>query len=172
MLRELALLIEDGFRPRVVVSHAGMGLGLFIKDLLPDALHVGYFEWYFRSFTTKNLLANFDLNAQLKSGLRNLPILQELECCDFGVVPTEWQKSQFPRAYQDKLTVIFDGIDTSFFLPHKDPQRLQNQDLTIRNRETGQDFTMEANKTVLSYATRGMEPLRGFPEFMRALPPC
>ena len=171
VLRELALLIEDGFRPRVVVSHAGMGLGLFIKDLLPDALHVGYFEWYFRSFTTKNLLANFDLNAQLKSGLRNLPILQELECCDFGVVPTEWQKSQFPRAYQEKLTVIFDGIDTSFFLPHKDPQILQKQDLTIRNRETGQDFTMEANKTVLSYATRGMEPLRGFPEFMRALPP-
>ena len=170
VLRELALLIEDGFRPNVVVTHAGMGLGLFIKDLIPDALHVGYFEWYFKSVTTQHLLASFDLNAQLKSGLRNLPILQELECCDKAVVPTKWQKSQFPSAYQDKLMVIFDGIDTSFFLPHENPQSLQNKDLTIHNRDTGEVFTIGANKKVLSYATRGMEPLRGFPEFMRALP--
>ena len=96
-LPEIAKLIDEGFRPRVVVSHAGNGLGLFIKDLLPEALHVGYFEWYFRPSTTKNLLANFDLNDQLKTGLRNLPILQELERCDLGVVPTEWQKKQFPN---------------------------------------------------------------------------
>ena len=48
---------------------------------------------------------------------------------------------------------------------------LKNQDLTIKNRETHQTFTLRAKQKVLSYATRGMEPLRGFPEFMRALPP-
>ena len=91
VIRELALMIESGFKPRVVISHAGMGLGLFIKDLIPEALHVGYFEWYFRPLTTKHLIANFDLDAKLKTHLRNLPILEELDCCDIGVVPTNCQ---------------------------------------------------------------------------------
>ena len=32
---------------QVIISHGGNGLGLFIKDLVPDAIHIGYFEWYF-----------------------------------------------------------------------------------------------------------------------------
>jgi glycosyltransferase involved in cell wall biosynthesis len=171
VLRELAKLLERGLRPRVVISHAGMGLGLFIKDLLPQALHVGYFEWFFRPETTCNLLEQFDLDAQLKTGLRNLPILHELERCDVGVVPTAWQKSQFPSAYQQKLEVIFDGIDTSFFHPRPSDLALEASDHTLHNRESGEAFILGSGMRVLSYATRGMEPLRGFPEFMRALPP-
>jgi len=170
VLREIAQLGEEGFNPSVVVTHAGMGLGLFIKDLLPKAIHIGYFEWFFRPETTKYLLQCFDLNAQLQTGLRNLPILQELECCDLGVVPTQWQKSQFPEAYQEKLSVIFDGIDTSFFQPCPPELSLHEKDLTISNRESGEAFLMKAGCKVISYATRGMEPLRGFPEFLKSLP--
>ena len=170
VLRELNLLIQSSFQPKVVVTHAGMGLGLFIKDLIPETLHVGYFEWYFRKNTSQYLVDKFELDDQLKTGLRNMAILHELECCDLGVVPTEWQKSQFPEAYKDKLTVIFDGIDTNFFHPYQEPTNLQSQDLTIQNRENGEKFTIGANQTILSYATRGMEALRGFPEFMRSLP--
>ena len=47
---------------------------------------------------------------------------------------------------------------------------LQNQNLTIHNRENDEGFTIEAQKMVLTYATRGMEPVRGFPEFVRSLP--
>ena len=43
-----------------------------------------------------------------------MPILQELETCDLAVVPTEWQKKQFPSEYEKKLNVIFDGIDRIF----------------------------------------------------------
>jgi glycosyltransferase involved in cell wall biosynthesis len=171
VLRELAQLLNEGLRPRVVISHAGMGLGLFVKDLLPHALHVGYFEWFFNPDTTCHLLEQFDLDAQLKTGLRNLPILQELERCDRAVVPTAWQKSQFPKAYQPKLEVIFDGIDASFFHPKPASVNLEASDLTIHNRESSEAFVLGQGRRVLSYATRGMEPLRGFPEFMRALPP-
>jgi glycosyltransferase involved in cell wall biosynthesis len=171
VLRELAKLLNKGLRPRVVISHGGMGLGLFVKDLLPQALHVGYFEWFFNPDTTCHLLEEFDLDAQLKTGLRNLPILQELERCDRAVVPTAWQKSQFPKAYQPKLEVIFDGIDTSFFHPKPASLDLEASDLTIHNRDSGEAFVLRQDKQVLSYATRGMEPLRGFPEFMLALPP-
>jgi len=170
-LREVSSLVEAGLRPRVVMSHGGMGMGLFLKDLLPQALHVGYFEWYFKPDTTRHLLAEFDLDAQLKTGLRNLPILQELERCDLAVVPTAWQKSQFPQAYQAKLEVIFDGIDTAFFQPAPTGLELANSDLTLTNRDSGETVLLKAGGRVLSYATRGMEPLRGFPEFLRALPP-
>ena len=170
VIRELSKLVESGFRPKVVVTHAGMGLGLFVKELLPETLHIGYFEWYFRNKTTKHLLENFNLDVQLQTSLRNLPILHELESCDLGVVPTEWQKSQFPKEYQEKLEVIFDGIDERFFKPCGDPLSLKNQEITIKNRDTGEATSLLPKQKILSYATRGMEPLRGFPEFMRALP--
>jgi glycosyltransferase involved in cell wall biosynthesis len=171
VLRKLSELLEGGLRPRVVVTHAGMGVGLFIKDVLPQALHVGYFEWYFRPDTTRHLMATYDLDAQLKTGLRNLPILQELERCDLAVVPTAWQKSQFPMAYHAKLNVIFDGVDTGFFHPKPGQLDLIASDLTLCNRDSGEQVVVKAGNRLLSYATRGMEPLRGFPEFLRALPP-
>jgi len=170
VLKALNTLLEKGFQPRVVVTHGGMGLGLFIKDLLPQTVHVGYFEWYFLPGTTHNLVQQFNLDLQLKTSLRNMPILQELECCDLAVVPTEWQKQQFPGAYQPKLEVIFDGIDRSFFYPEESCSADQRKDLTLHNRESGEAFEIGAGQRLLSYATRGMEPLRGFPEFMRSLP--
>jgi glycosyltransferase involved in cell wall biosynthesis len=168
VLRAVHGLLQEGFQPRLVVTHAGSGIGLFLKDLLPSAVHVGYFEWFFRPETACHLLESFDLDAQLLVGMRNLPILQELEVCDVAVVPTEWQKSQFPKAYQTKLQVIFDGIDRSFFHPEPASSRVADRNLVLTNRDTGTGHTIPAQAPVLSYATRGMEPLRGFPEFLQA----
>lgn len=172
VLREISSLYNEGFIPKITISHSGMGLGLFIKEYLEKTIHIGYFEWYFRKNTTKNLILDYTLDAQLKSGLRNLPILQELECCDIGVVPTKWQKSQFPDAYKNKLEVIFDGVDTSFFHPNEHESKKRKEEIYLSNRETNEKYRINSNDTVMSYATRGMETLRGFPEFMRALPAC
>ena len=169
VLREINKLTESGFQPRFVITHGGMGLGLFIKDFLPNAIHIGYFEWYFQPSTTQYLTNIFDLNMQLTSNLRNLPILHELESCDIAVVPTEWQKQQFPKAYKAKLKVIFDGIDRQFFKNQTD-ENDNKLVLTLCNRDTGDLFSIPAGGKIISYATRGMETLRGFPEFMRALP--
>jgi glycosyltransferase involved in cell wall biosynthesis len=170
-LRAIAELLEEGFRPRLVISHGGTGLGLFVKDLLPAAVHIGYFEWFFHPDTSRHLQADFTLDSQLQTNMRNLPILQELERCDGAVVPTAWQKQQFPAIFQQKLAVIFDGVDESFFHPPDEdlstPEQLGDA-LSIANRDTGERVVIGAGKRVLSYATRGMEPLRGFPEFLRA----
>ena len=170
ILREVNTLISQGLQPRFVVSHGGMGLGLFIKDILPETIHIGYFEWYFQRETTQHLVNDFSIDTQLKSGLRNIPILQELERCDIAVVPTEWQKQQFPQPFHKKLNVIFDGIDRKFFYPKKDGEKQKLNPLTLHNRETNEAFIVPQGAKIISYATRGMETLRGFPEFMRALP--
>ena len=45
--RSIAKLLNDGFIPKLVIFHGGNGLGLFIKQIIPDACLIGYFEWYF-----------------------------------------------------------------------------------------------------------------------------
>jgi len=170
IIRALAELIDSGFNPRLIICHGGMGLGLFIKDILPNCLLVGYFEWYFQKETAKYLVDKYDTDVQLRLSMRNMPILQELEKCDLAIVPSDWQRSQFPDVYQSKMKVIFDGIDTSFFHTKSDYPNIKLNDLVISNRDDGTKFLIESNHKVISYATRGMEPLRGFPEFMQALP--
>ena len=168
VLRSIDPLLREGFNPRLIIFHGGMGLGLFLRDALPNAKIIGYFEWWFRKSTSMHLVENFDFNTQLSANMRNLPTLQELEQCDVGVVPTEWQKKQFPSLVHPKLNVIFDGIDTNFFHPPK--KSIDKNRITISNRETNQKFCVNPHSIILTYATRGMEPVRGFPEFMRALP--
>ena len=169
IIREISKLINNGFNPKFVITHGGNGLGLFIKDYLINTIHIGYFEWFFQPETTQYLVKDFDLNKRLQSNIRNMPILQELNNCDIGVVPTDWQKEQFPEIFRNKLHTIFDGIDTNFFKPLSDGIEL-NKEITIKNRETQESFNIGKNDKILTYATRGMEPIRGFPEFIRSLP--
>ena len=169
VLRALHELVAEGFRPRLVISHGGMGLGLFVKDFLPDAVHIGLFEWYFRPETARWLMGEFGLDQQLLTRMRNLPILEELENCDLGIVPTDWQMQQFPEAFQSKLEVIFDGIDTSFYQP--DPC-IDQRVVELQGAELEQPLRIEPGQRILSYATRGMETVRGFPEFLRTAATC
>ena len=165
VLREINNMIEEGVYPRLVITHGGMGLGLFIKDILPNSIHIGLFEWYFKKETSRWLIENFGLDQQLQTNLRNLPILEELTRCDIGVVPTKWQFQQFPREFNCKLRVIFDGIDTNYFKPDKD---IDKGDVTIIGEDLVEPLIIKPDQVVLSYATRGMETLRGFPEFLHA----
>ena len=58
-----------------------------------------------------------------------------MERCDIAITPTQWQKTQFPIEFQQKIKVIFDGIDESFFdEQNKSNERLKR--ITIMNRET------------------------------------
>lgn len=165
VLRSINLLIEEGLKPELIISHGGMGLGIFIKELLPNAIHIGLFEWFFTNKTSHFLLRDFSLNEQLQTNMRNLPILEELRSCDVGVVPTAWQKKQFPTEYQQKLNVIFDGIDTNFFKPDNS---IDEREVILNGEETTEPLIIKTNTPIMSYATRGMETLRGFPEFMSA----
>jgi glycosyltransferase involved in cell wall biosynthesis len=154
------------FKPRLVFSHAGNGLGLFIRELCPGAAHISYTEWYFRPELAHHLLGSDELDTRLRAQCRNFTILQELEACDVAVTPTRWQRSQFPPALQSKIEVIFDGVDLNHFTPPTDSER------TLRlASDCGTEIALSEGDLVLTYATRGMEPLRGFTELMRALPP-
>ena len=42
-------LKEQGYYPDVIISHAGFGSGLYLKDVFPQARRIGFFEWYYTS---------------------------------------------------------------------------------------------------------------------------
>jgi len=89
---------------------------------------------------------------------RQAVMLNDLVHCDLGVSPTRWQKAQFPRLFHDKIAEIHDGVDTDYFAPER------RRGLVLPNL----DLTGVGN--IVTYVSRGMEPYRGFPQFIEALP--
>ena len=126
---------------------------------------MGYFEWWLRDEQTEWLFGEDSLDKRMLMMVRNGITLQELQLCDLAVTPTAWQQRQFPASERSKLQVVFDGVDTRLFRPEP-----WSGTIELRGDACEQPLRLEPHQRVLSYATRGMEPLRGFPEFMRMLP--
>ena len=158
MYRLCRRLQIEGFVPDLVCAHAGWGPGLYLKEAFPDTPLLTYFEWFYR---TRGGDADFldgplhpDDACRIQS--RNAGILQELAASDWGVCPTTFQRDQFPTGFRDKMTILHDGVDTGYFTPAPGtPMVLPGLDLS-------------GAEEIVTYATRGMEPYRGFPQFMRA----
>ena len=163
VMRALNQLYEkENFAPDVVICHGGMGFGLFVKAYMPNVRLISYVEWFFTTENSTHLLANPSLNDYCRVQSRNIPLLQEFVEADQIVCPTEWQRSQFPEFIRDRIEVIFDGVDLDFFSPAPPP------DPFILQSDSDTPLRFAPDQLLLSYGTRGMEPLRGFPEFMRA----
>ena len=196
------LKTQQGFEPDLVYAHAGWGPGLFMPDLFPKARYLGFFEWYYHAHGTD---ADFDPaepmleDDEARIRIKNSPILLELAQCKGGVVPTYWQKQQFPPEFDAKLHVLHDGIDVSFFQPQPGaklvlppvksevpPQKVETRGqgfgskavkaeppLTstekIQQAFHAKGLDLSAATEVVTYVSRGMEPYRGFPQFMEAV---
>lgn len=153
-------LKQQGIIPDIIIGHS-WGTSLFIKDVFPDVPFICYFEWFNK---TKNSVIDFDgsepsLQEKEILKLNNSRVLIDLNSCDAGFTPTHWQKSQFPKEFQDKLSVIHDGIDTQLCKP-------DNEAVFFIE---GKNIKLTAQDEVVTYATRGLEPMRGFPQFMEAV---
>lgn len=162
VLEAVRALQGQGFVPDLICGYAGWGPTLFMKDIHPKVPLLGYFEWFMNPTGSEY---NFDpahplaFEAQLALRTSNAPMLLDLQACDRGVTPTFWQKRQFPAGLRDRLDVLHDGVDTARFCPAPEPAGLSLPGLEL-----------PPGTEIVTYATRGMEPFRGFPEFMRALP--
>ncbi len=151
-----------GFEPEVIITHPGWGDAFFLKELFPLTPIIGFFEFFYHPRGADvgfdpEFPSGFDDIFRLK--ILNAVQLLALESCDTLISPTHWQKKLFPRAYQDQIQVLHEGIDIDRLQPN--PQAT----VTLPN---GQQLT--ANDEVLTYVSRSLEPYRGYHQFMRALP--
>lgn len=161
--RVLRSLRRDGFSPDIVIGHPGWGETLFVKDIFPNIPYLNYCEFYYRSvgqdFSFDTLYYPPTLDALLSQRLRCAPLLLALDACDQGIAPTTWQLRSHPEEFQAKIATIHEGIDTDALRP------CPATGFTLPNGRV-----LEAGDEVVTYAARNLEPYRGFPSFLRAVP--
>ena len=154
-------LREEGWIPDWILNHVGFGNGLYLSDAFPEAKRIGLFEWFYRAVGADvDFLKQAPVEPDRALRLRtwNAQILLELADCDLGVVPTHWQRRQFPPHLVSKLQVIHEGIDL--------------ETLGALERGLGQRPVVVPNDPdveVLTYVSRGFEEYRGFPQAMQAI---
>jgi glycosyltransferase involved in cell wall biosynthesis len=154
-----AVKARPDLKPDLIVAHSGFGSTLFLRELFQDTPIINYFEYFYR---TK--MSDMDFRKEfppqpldyLRARARNAMVLLDLDNCDAGYCPTDYQRSLFPKEFQPKLRTIFDGVDTAIWKPMPNLPREVN------------GYTVPDGMKVITYATRGMESMRGFDIFMRA----
>jgi len=152
-----ALAARPDIKPDLIVAHSGFLSTVFLRELYRCPI-VNYFEYFYHTQGTDlDFRPDFPYPAinRLRARARNAVLLMDLEDCDAGYSPTRWQRSLFPRVFQDKVRTIFDGIDTNVWRPQPG-----------LSRKIG-DRTVPADVRIVTYVSRGMESIRGFDIFMQ-----
>ena len=155
-------LKAGGFTPDVIVSNPGWGESLFLKDVWPDARVLALIEFF---YAARGLDCDFDpefakrtLANDARVRVKNANMLLALSAMDHGVAPTAFQLSTVPPMFRDRMSVIFDCIDT-----------------TVVRADSGAVLklgarTLRAGEEIVTFVNRNLEPMRGYHVFMRALP--
>lgn len=153
---------QSGLAPDVVVAHSGWGAGTYAKAVWPEARFAPYVEWWYRHPRADAHPAEPDpadpAATRARAVSRNAPMLLDLATADAVLCPTQFQAAQFPDWIRARFTVMHDGVDAAALAP----------DPAGRARLIG-ELGLPAEAEIVSYAARGMEPYRGFPEFLRAV---
>jgi glycosyltransferase involved in cell wall biosynthesis len=163
-------LRREGWTPDLVIAHPGWGESLFVKDVWPSAKLISFLEFYYAAqgtdvgFDPEFAKQGFGEDARLR--LKNANNLLALEASDWGLSPTEWQRSSLPKFFQGKVSVIFDGIDTDLVRP--DPK--VSLRLGKPNAPDNEQMILRAGDELVTFVNRNLEPYRGYHVFMRALP--
>lgn len=163
VVRKCLELKAQGFVPDVMVGHNGWGETLYLKDVWPDRPLLSYFEFFYRTTDSDiDFDAEYPLSAddRLRARTRNAVNLLGLAGCDGGIAPTEWQRSRYPAEWQDKITVLHEGVDTGIVTP--DPAAA----ITLGREQV----TLSRADEVVTFSVRNLEPYRGFHVFMRTVP--
>lgn len=161
--RAMEQLDAEGFIPDIILGHIGWGELTFVRQVWKDVPVIGYFE-YFYLFEGGSV--GFDPEFPATSDTRyilharNAMNFANIETVTLGVAPTKWQHDTFPKSFHSKFYTCHDGIRTDRLLP--------NPDASIGLSRLKRKITRDDE--IVTYMARNLEPVRGFHQFMRALP--
>jgi len=167
---KLLELSNDGFYPDLIIGHPGWGEMLFAREVYPKAKQIHFIEFYYRAYGAD---VDFDpefLNGSLEEReriyIKNTHLALSMLEMDWGYAPTQWQKSLTPSIFQNKIDVIFDGIDTDDVKP-----KLPDEKIALKvNMPDGSTKVIDESHEVITFVNRNLEPYRGYHSFIRALP--
>ena len=161
--RRAALTMRaDGYCPQLIIAHPGWGEALFLRDVWPAARIITYGEYYYQA---EGGDIGFDPlfparpEGLARARMMNTHLLLAHEQADCILSPTHWQKQRHPALLQDRIEVIFDGIDTT---------RVKGNAEAAFSLADGRALSVQDE--VITYVARNLEPHRGFHVLMQALP--
>ena len=134
-----------------------------LRAAFPKARFIVYCEFFYRGegqdvhFDPEGPRLGVDGLAALQC--KNASSLLALIDADAGISPTRWQRSTFPREFHDKIQVVHEGVDLQRFRPDK----------AARFSLPGGKVLTKSDE-VVTFASRNLEPVRGYHAFLRALP--
>ena len=152
--RQLQLLAQEGWCPDVVVGHPFWGDLLFLDDVFPQVPLVALMEM--------DLLGLPQPEAGPRAagpGLLQWTTLQAARRMAAGITATQFQRSTFPPWLQGRIAVIHEGVD----LEHCRPA-------PVTTARLPDGTVLRVGEPLITFSCRSLEPLRGFPALMRALP--
>jgi len=163
VLYALSSLASSGFVPDVIMAHPGWGETLPLRTIFPDARILLYCEFFYgmqgRDVAFDPEFSETGADGYVALHLKNASTLLALADCDFGISPTTWQRSTFPKEFQHKITVIHEGIDVDIVKPSPN---------AVLRLPSGRE--LRRSDEVVTFVARNLEPVRGYHTFMRALP--
>lgn len=161
VVRSCLSLKEQGFVPDIICVHSGWGEGLFLKDVYPDVPVLNFAEFYYHGTGSDVGFGGeeVDIDRLCRTRMRNVHLLMSMESSDWNVTPTRFQWQQIPDAYQQRTSIIHDGVRTDVCVPKPDVE-VTMPDGTVLTRDD----------EVVTYLSRNLERYRGFDVFMKALP--
>jgi glycosyltransferase involved in cell wall biosynthesis len=154
---------KTGEVPDVVFGIINWGETLFLKEVWPEARHLGYAEFMYQ---TRGADTGFDpefsrddFAGRVRVLGRRAHLMQAALQADALMSPTRWQASTFPAELQSKMHVIHDGVDTDRIAP-----------LPMASFRVPDGPILRMGDEVLTFVNRNLEPYRGYHILMRALP--
>ncbi len=157
---ELAMTLKQrGWAPDVMLAHPGWGEAMLLRQVFPASPLIIWPELWLQANHLG--LDAMHLSVQQMHYLRTKNWLVDGAMADANVaiLPTRYQANSFPARWRDKIRVIHEGVPDALL----NAPRLQQLSL-------GNGITLGPEVPVVTFISRNLEPMRGFPTFMRALP--
>jgi glycosyltransferase involved in cell wall biosynthesis len=153
------LQARPNIKPDVVVGHMFYGTMLYLKNLYRCPF-VGYFDWLPPPFWSEGFALRPEFpppeNVRLLHSLCHTFKYLQMHAVDAIYAPTSYQLGTLPHEFRHKARVIFDGMDTNLFRRRPISRPAQFHGVTI-----------EPNTRVVTFASHGLESIRGFDIFMQ-----
>lgn len=156
---EALKLKKRGWAPDVILGHPGWGETLLIRDVYPASPLIVWPELWLKAEHLGQPKEELNASQILYLRIKNLILDGAMADANLAILPTHYQASTFPQRWQNKITVVHEGIQEQLMTQHR------LKELTI-----SESTKLTADTPVITFISRNLEPMRGFPTFMRALP--
>lgn len=153
-----------GFEPDIIIGHHGWGEMLNLVDVWPKTPMYGYYEFYYNPER-----ADVGFDPEFPNDSLDFPRIRAknainhiaLNLGQHGHSPTQWQRSTYPDWAQDRIDLLWEGVDLDVCRPDAAARR---KPLTIGG------MTIKPTDKLITYVSRDLEPYRGVHTMMRTLP--